>query len=162
MSDLDNRLIIEAMSRRGFLGTLGKAAAAAGINPKLPIPNLKDNDDDYEPWDEFERFDFDEWFDFNVRDIIVDKSIGDNKISNPLADKIELMVADKVTEGGQLSVDLMNLFDKHMDRAFNSGDKFYEALEDPEIVEDVVSDLSNEVISQLNLKQLFANAAARE
>ena len=162
MSDLDNRLIIEAMSRRGFLGTLGKAAAAAGINPKLPIPNLKDNDDDYEPWDEFERFDFDEWFDFNVRDIIVDKSIGDNKISNPLADKIELMLADKVTEGGQLSVDLMNLFDKHMDRAFNSGDKFYEALEDPEIVEDIVSDLSNEVITQLNLKQLFVNAALRE
>lgn len=162
MSDLDNRLIIEAMSRRGFLGTLGKAAAAAGINPKLPIPNLKDDDDDYDPIDEYERFDFDEWFEFNVRDIIVDNSIGDNKISNPLADKIELMVADKVTEGGQLSVDLMNLFDKHADHAFNMGIKFYEALEDPEIVEDIVSDLSNEVITQLNLKQIFANAAARE
>jgi len=160
MSDLDNRLIIEAMSRRGFLGTLGKAAAAAGINPKLPIPNLKD--DAPEDYDDYERFDFDEWFDFNVRDIIADKSLGDLKISNPLADKIELMVMDKITEGGQLSVDLMNLFDKHMDHAFNSGDKFYEALEDPEIVEDIVSDLSNEVITQLNLKQLFANAAARE
>ena len=72
------------------------------------------------------------------------------------------MAIDKVTEGGQLSVDLMNLFDKHMDHAFSTGDKFYEALEDPEFVEDVVSDLSNEVITQLNLKQLFANAAARE
>jgi hypothetical protein len=159
MSDLDNKLIIEAMSRRGFLGTLGKAAAAAGLSPKLPIPNLKDDDDDD---DEYERFDFNDWFINNVRDIIIDNSIGDNKISNALADKIDVMVMGKLTDGGQLSVDLMNLFDKHMDHAFHTGDKFYEALEDPEFVEDAVSDLSNEVITQLNLKQIFANAAARE
>jgi len=160
MSDLDDKLIIEAMSRRGFLGTLGKAAAAAGLSPKLPIPNLKDDDDDEDDiLDDYERFDFSEWFEFNVRDIIIDDAIGDNKISNPLADKIELMVMDKITQGGQLSKDLMNLFDKHLER---SNDKFYENLEDPEFVEDLVSDLSFEVIKQLGLKQLFASAARRE
>jgi len=90
MSDLDNKLIIEAMSRRGFLGTLGKAAAVAGINPKLPIPNLRDDDDDYddESMDNDKGFDVQEWIIDNVLDYTVDEAIGDVKISRELANNI--------------------------------------------------------------------------
>ena len=149
-------------TRRDFLKKLGMGISGigSGINPLKGFSKDDDYEDEENSFiDDFERFDFDEWFEFNVRDIIIDNSIGDNKISNALADKIDVMVMDKITEGGQLSVDLMNIFDKHMER---SGDKFYETLEDPEFVEDVVSDLSFEVIKQLGLKQIFASAATRE
>ena len=69
MSDIDDKLIIEAMSRRGFLGTLGKAAAAAGLSPKLPIPNLKDDEDDD---DDYEG---DDWTDVEGHDIKIGLTI---------------------------------------------------------------------------------------
>lgn len=154
-------------TRRDFLKKLGMGISGigSGINPlKGFSKDDNDEDDDNEPWeghngDDYERFDFGEWFGDNVLDIIIDNSIGDHKISNPLADKIESMVVGKVYSGDQLSIDLMNIFDKHMEM---SNDKFYETLEDPEFVEDLVSDLSYEVIKQLGLKQIFASAAARE
>jgi len=148
-------------TRRDFLKKLGMGITGigSGINPLKGFSKDNDLDDYYDPIDDMERFDFDEWFDFNVRDVLIDDAIGDNKISKALADKIDVMVADKVTEGGQLSVDLMNLFDKHMEQ---SNSKYYESLEDPEFVEDLVSDLSYEVITKLGLKQVFASAAARE
>lgn len=148
-------------TRRDFLKKLGMGISGigSGINPLKGFTKDDDYDDEDDILDDYERFDFSEWFEFNVRDILIDDAIGDNKISNPLADKIELMVMDKITQGGQLSKDLMNLFDKHLER---SNDKFYENLEDPEFVEDLVSDLSFEVIKQLGLKQLFASAARRE
>ena len=155
-------------TRRDFLKKLGMGISGigSGINPLKAFSkdDEPDDDDDNEPWgghdgDDYGRFDFSEWFGDNVLDIIFDNSIGDNKISKALADKIESMVVDKVNEGGQLSIDLMNLFDKHLEM---SNDKFYETLEDPYFLQDVVSDLSFEVIKQLGLKQLFASAARRE
>ena len=168
MSDLDDKLIIEAMSRRGFLGTLGKAAAAAGLSPKLPIPNLKDDDDDdddYEgdDWtDNVEGHDIEDWINDNVLDYTIDQAIGDSKISNSLADKIQKMVSNIVGSGEDISNDLMDIFTKRLNDEMSRGKRFYETIEDPEFVELMTVDMSNKMISQLNLNQVIANAAARE
>jgi len=167
MSDLDDKLIIEAMSRRGFLGTLGKAAAAAGLSPKLPIPNLKDDDDDdddYEgdDWTDVEGHDIEDWINDNVLDYTIDQAIGDSKISNSLADKIQKMVSNIVGSGEDISNDLMDIFTKRLNDEMSRGKRFYETIEDPEFVELMTVDMSNKMISQLNLNQVIANAAARE
>ena len=167
MSDLDDKLIIEAMSRRGFLGTLGKAAAAAGLSPKLPIPNLKDDDDDdddYEgdDWTDVEGHDIEDWINDNVLDYTIDQAIGDSKISNSLADKIQNMLSDIVGSGDDISNDLMDIFTKRLNDEMSRGKRFYETIEDPEFVELMTVDMSNKMISQLNLNQVIANAAARE
>jgi len=168
MSDIDDKLIIEAMSRRGFLGTLGKAAAAAGLSPKLPIPNLKDDeddDDDYEgdDWtDNVEGHDIEDWINDNVLDYTIDQAIGDSKISNSLADKIQNMLSDIVGSGDDISNDLMDIFTKRLNDEMSRGKRFYETIEDPEFVELMTVDMSNKMISQLNLNQVIANAAARE
>lgn len=169
MSDLDDKLIIEAMSRRGFLGTLGKAAAAAGLSPKLPIPNLKDDDDDdddyYEgdDWtDNVEGHDIEDWINDNVLDYTIDQAIGDSKISNLLADKIQKMLREIIGSGEDISNDLMDIFSQKLNDEMSRGKRFYETIEDPEFVELMTVDMSNKIISQLNLNQVIANAAARE
>jgi len=168
MSDLDDKLIIEAMSRRGFLGTLGKAAAAAGLSPKLPIPNLKDDDDDDDDdydddsWGDVEGHDIEDWINDNVLDYTIDQAIGDSKISNPLADKIQKMLSDIIGSGEDISNDLMDIFSDRLNDEMSRGKRFYETIEDPEFVELMTVDMSNKIISQLDLKQVMANAAARE
>lgn len=172
MSDLDNRLIIEALSRRGFLGTLGKAAAAAGINPKLPIPNLRDDDDEYDDegdWGDEEGFDIYDWINDNVLDHAVDEAIGNTKISNQLADKIFFFLQKHLnnqnvndTTGDNFTIELMTMFDDLMVRETSQGKRFYEVLEDPEFLELAVSNLSKMINDDLNLPQIIAKAAARE
>ncbi len=169
MSDLDDKLIIEAMSRRGFLGTLGKAAAAAGLSPKLPIPNLKDDDDDdddyYEgdDWtDNVEGHDIEDWINDNVLDYTIDQAIEDSNISNSLADKIQKMLREIIGSGEDISNDLMDIFTKKLNDEMSRGKRFYETIEDPEFVELMTVDMSNKIISQLDLKQVIAKAAARE
>ena len=169
MSDLDNNLIIEAMSRRGFLGTLGKAAAAAGLSPKLPIPNLTDDDDDddddYEgdDWtDNVEGHDIEDWINDNILDYTIDQAIGDSKISNLLADKIQKMLREIIGSGEDISNDLMDIFSQKLNDEMSRGKRFYETIEDPEFVELMTVDMSNKIISQLDLKQVIAKAAARE
>ena len=172
MSDLDNKLIIEAMSRRGFLGTLGKAAAVAGINPKLPIPNLRDDDDDYDDdeyddegdWGDEEGFDVYDWINSNVLDHTVDKAIGNTKISKELANEIWKQLISNMDEraGDSFTVELKTMFDDLMVREISQGKRFYEVTEDPEFLELAISDLSKMINDDLKLPQLIAKAAARE
>jgi len=169
MSDLDDKLIIEAMSRRGFLGTLGKAAAAAGLSPKLPIPNLKDDDDDdddyYEgdDWtDNVEGHDIEDWINDNVLDYTIDQAIGDSKISNSLVDKIQMMLKDIIGSGEDISNDLEDIFSKRLYDEMGRGKRFYETIEDPEFIEIMIADMTKAIHTQLDLKQVIANAAARE
>ena len=163
MSDLDNRLIIEAMSRRGFLGTLGKAAAAAGINPKLPKPNLKDDDDDVNDYDD-EGFDVQEWILGTVLDHTVDHAIGDVKISRELANNIykELYSNFELRAGDNLTTNLAELFDDLMTRETSLGHRFYEVMEDPEFNAIAISMMSDDINQELNLPQIIAKAAAKE
>ena len=163
MSDLDNRLILEAMSRRGFLGTLSKAAAAAGINPKLPIPNLKDDDDDVNDYDD-EGFDVQEWILGTVLDHTVDHAIGDVKISRELANNIykELYSNFELRAGDNLTTNLAELFDDLMTRETSLGHRFYKVMEDPEFNAIAISMMSDDINHELNLPQIIAKAAAKE
>ena len=170
MSDLDDKLIIEAMSRRGFLDTLGKAAAAAGLSPKLPIPNFSDDedddddDDDYEgdDWTDVEGHDIEDWINDNVLDYTIDQAIGDSKISNSLVDKIQKIVSDIIGSGEDISNDLMVIFSKQLNDEMSRGKRFYETIEDPEFVELMIANMTKAIHNQLDLKQVIAKAAARE
>lgn len=167
MSDLDDKLIIEAMSRRGFLGTLGKAAAVAGINPKLPVPNLKNDDDDYDDeddWGDEEGFDVYDWINSNVLDHTVDEAIGNTKISKELANEVWKQLISNMDEraGDSFTVELKTMFDDLMVREISQGKRFYEVTEDPEFLELAISDLSKMINDDLKLPQIIAKAAARE
>jgi len=168
MSDLDDKLIIEAMSRRGFLGTLGKAAAAAGINPKLPIPNLKDDeDDDYEEdyFENIESSDFEYWIKENILDEIIDTALGDLNISDFLYNEFKEIVFDILRSGDDhpLNTEIMKIVKGHMNYFRDkTGKDGKELFNDGEAIEYLINSLTEEIHKQLNLKEIVVNAAARE
>jgi len=158
----------EAISRRGFLGTLGKAAAATGISPKLPIPNLRDDDDDYDDYDDYddwEGYDVQGWIIDNVLDNI-DDAIGDVEISDELARNInkELISIFKQRDGDDFTKYLEDLFGDLMDRETQLGKRFFDVLDDAdsEWSANTVSDMREDIYHKFNLPQIIAKAAARE
>ena len=162
--------LIEADSRRDFLKKLGMGVSgmASGINPLKGITS-KDADDDYDDdyegddWtDNVEGHDIEDWINDNVLDYTIDQAIGDSKISNSLADKIQNMVSDIVSSGEDISNDLIDIFSKRLNDEMSRGKRYYETIEDPEFVELMTVDMTKAIHNQLDLKQVIAKAAARE
>ena len=102
------------------------------------------------------------WIIDNVLDHTIDTAIGDNKISNPLADEIQKLVTVKATSGGELSNELLKMFDKEVNVELSMGKDFNDILEDPEFLETLIGNMSFKIIERLNLSQVIAKAAARE
>jgi len=182
MSDLDDKLIIEAMSRRGFLGTLGKAAATAGLNPKLPaglspiglspqlpihVPDDNDHNDDYfdDYFENIEFSEFEDWIKENVLNEVIDSALGDLDISDFFYEIFKKIVLDIIRSGDDypLTTEIMKIFKSHM-KYFSdeTGKEGKELFEDSRAVEFLINNLREEIHKQLNLKEIVANAAARE